>query len=238
MSNTVLTVELLTTALSGINEISQLDGVAENERRSYLEAVAKASLRAIGATLKFVTATEGEATLPGFGTFSAVDGQITFEPTPDLRQYVFLTQPNAERRDALVAHRMVRLLQGAAALAEHVQGDHTLPEDVVEGSLTPEEQLLRSIFGVQQVHVHGLAARALEQIATSLNIRWALPRTDGAKEDSDIAVGTVRPVPGVDVSSDRPLIKEARRRREARRRAGVLEEEVELANEESGESEP
>ena len=90
--NAEVTIGLLAAALSGLDETVN-SGRSEQAPHDMLSGrLAAEALAAVAVTLKYLLAKEGQAILPGFGTFSVAEGATVFSPEEDLSDYVALAE--------------------------------------------------------------------------------------------------------------------------------------------------
>ena len=144
-----LTVSLVATALQKLEVIQHSDAevLSDDKCRARAEEVAKAALEAIAICTKYLISGNGEARIDGIGNFDVQHDHIRFAPDDDMVQYALLKQQKPEHQQRALRNALVKSLSVARAIipALHLaSGEHE--QDVV-GVDTPEEQLLKAIFG-------------------------------------------------------------------------------------------
>ena len=141
--NAEVTVELLAKALSGLDQIVGR-GDSEPSTDMLSTRLATEALSAVAVTLKYLLAKEGQAILPGFGTFSVAEGGTAFAPAEDLADYVALAEGDESRRIRGLAATTVLHLHAALSLLPHLQGHLDQPVAV---STSDAERTLQRVFG-------------------------------------------------------------------------------------------
>jgi hypothetical protein len=144
-----LTVSLVATALQKLEAIqhSEAEVLSDDECRARAEEVAKAALEAIAICTKYLISRNAEAHIDGIGNFYLQHDHIRFAPDDDMVQYALLKEQKPELQQRALRNALVKSLSVARAIIPALQlasGEHE--QDVV-GVDTPEEQLLKTIFG-------------------------------------------------------------------------------------------
>jgi predicted RNA-binding protein with RPS1 domain len=139
-----VTIELLATALIGLDQIVNRGSSEQAPDEMLSRRLAAEALAAVAVTLKYLLAREGQAMLPGFGTFSVAEGGTVFSPAEDLADYVALAEGDESRRVRGLVTTTVSHLQAALALLPHLQ-DHL--DEPVTVSTSNAQRTLQRVFG-------------------------------------------------------------------------------------------